>query len=167
MHLAVTIHAHTLMVCVCCLISHTVCYSTYFRASCGKQMVDRIDVTHIVLSGSEEKEASWTICWEQRRPSALPLDVSLHCWLAEFSNHLLLLKHTWKLQSNQQLWKTRCCTYTASVWSELRKRPCSRFSLNTSELKWKEKYNIYNSALSSVQTKDLDIICSVLKYEWG
>lgn len=36
-------------------------------------------------------------------------------------------------------------------------------------LNWNEKknMNIYNSALSSVQTKDLDIICSVLKYEWG
>lgn len=46
-------------------------------------------------------------------------------------------KETYKKTNN--CWENTRYTYTASVWSELRKRPCSRFSRNTSELKIKTK----------------------------
>ncbi len=36
-----------------CLISHTACYGTYLRGSCGKQMMDGVDIAHVVLPGRE------------------------------------------------------------------------------------------------------------------
>lgn len=64
-------HKHTLSVSLVsannwCLISHTACYGTYLRGSCGKQMMDGVDVTHIVLPGREvkRKKGIMNISWE-------------------------------------------------------------------------------------------------------
>lgn len=102
-----------------CARSHT---HTDLRCSCGEQMMDRIDVTHVVLSGEwvKNEEVSWT--------SADISDTE-----AESSgNEPLIL---WDSTGSTSIHS--CDTYTASVCSELRNRPCSRFSRTTSELKVK------------------------------
>lgn len=52
-----------------------------------------------------------------------------------------------------------CCTHTASVCNELRKRPCSRFSLYTSELQVRTKENIHTSDTSGQHNRQIFNLC--------